>query len=368
MQMVLTKVQALAVVVSVAGISAAVTELLSQQGASSPLTVTVNGRASRLTGGRTLSEAAAALGLRPRAGELLDVAGKPLRPDGDPGRLLVNGRAEGGQALLRNGDRITVVDGRDRQEALVRQVVPVQGGAPSDPQFTLSRAAGAQEIIRGAISHGLVSSRFRPTAAVTTPRAVALTFDDGPSPEYTPRILATLRRLGVRATFFVIGYLAQQYPAIVREEATLRMEVGNHTYNHPDVPPFDELPPQLMQVEISLAASILTRLGVAPRLFRPPGGSFSSTVVHTASALGERIVLWSVDPTDWTPGISAKQIARNVLSTVRPGSIVILHDGGGDRSATLAALPAIVRGIRARGLRLVTVAPAPITGEPSGTG
>ena len=359
--MVLTKVQVLALVVAVAAISAAATGLFTQQTESSPLTVTVDGRAVRLAAGSTLSQAAATLGLRPRVGELLDVAGKPLRPDGDPGRLLVDGRPEGGHALLRSGDRITLVDGHDRKEPLARQVVPVPGGAPSDPQFTLSRAAGEEEVVRGAISHELVSSHFRPTAAAKAQRAVALTFDDGPSPEYTPRILATLRRLGIRATFFVIGYLAQEYPAIVRQEAKLGMEVGNHSYNHPEVPPFDELPPRLIQDEISLDANILTQLGARPRLFRPPGGSFSSTVVHSAAALDERVVLWSVDPTDWTPGISAKQIVRNVLSAVRPGSIVILHDGGGDRSATLAALPAIVRGIRARGLRLVTLAPGPIT-------
>ena len=73
--------------------------------------------------------------------------------------------------------------------------------------------------------------------------------------------------------------------------------------------------------------------------------------------LGERVVLWSVDPADWRAGIRAKQITRQVLAAIRPGSIVILHDGGGDRSATVAALPAIVKGIRRRGLRLVTITP-----------
>jgi peptidoglycan/xylan/chitin deacetylase (PgdA/CDA1 family) len=79
--------------------------------------------------------------------------------------------------------------------------------------------------------------------------------------------------------------------------------------------------------------------------------------VQIAAALGQRVVLWSVDPTDWQPGTTAKEITQRVLSAVRAGSIVELHDGGGDRSATLAALPAIVRGIRARGLRLVALAP-----------
>ena len=88
-----------------------------------------------------------------------------------------------------------------------------------------------------------------------------------------------------------------------------------------------------------------------------PAAAPQSRLVDTAAALGQRVVLWSVDPTDWEPGITAKEIARRVLAGIRPGAIVDLHDGGGDRSATLAALPAIVLGIRARGLRLVALEP-----------
>ena len=210
-------------------------------------------------------------------------------------------------------------------------------------------------IVRGAVSHELVSSRFRPTGAAKPEQAVALTFDDGPSPVYTPRILARLAKLHVHATFFVIGYLAEAYPDLVRREARMGMAVGNHTYNHPEVPPFDSLPAPLLRDEIALGDQILGRLGIRTQLFRPPGGSSSPRVVRIAAARGQRVVLWSVDPTDWQSGVSAKAIARRVLSAVRPGSIVELHDAGGDRSATLAALPAIVRGVRARGLRLVTL-------------
>ena len=83
----------------------------------------------------------------------------------------------------------------------------------------------------------------------------------------------------------------------------------------------------------------------------------SAAVIGAARGLGERVVLWSVDPADWRAGIRAKQITRQVLTAIRPGSIVILHDGGGDRSATVAALPAIVKGIRRKHLRLVTIPP-----------
>ena len=187
---------------------------------------------------------------------------------------------------------------------------------------------------------------------------MALTFDDGPSPRYTPAVLSRLGKLHVPATFFVVGYLADLYPALVRRELRAGMTVGNHSYNHPEVPSFDELPQALMEDEIFLGSQSLSRLGVEPRLFRPPGGSWSPAVVRAVESSGERVVLWSVDPADWQTGVTARQIVQKVLKAVRPGSIVILHDGGGDRAATVAALPGIVRGIRHRGLRLVAIAPS----------
>jgi peptidoglycan/xylan/chitin deacetylase (PgdA/CDA1 family)/sulfur carrier protein ThiS len=344
-------------IVVVAAISVVVAERLAGRRTSSTLTVIAAGRPVHVVAGTTLAEAAARFALHPRAGDLLDVTGRGLRRGVVPGHLLVDGRPVPAGSRLRSGDRIAVVDGQNRTEPLIRHVVQLSGGAPSDPQFTVTRVPGEQVVVRGALSHQLVSASFRPTGAAKVERAVALTFDDGPSPQFTPRILAALQKLRVHATFFVIGYLAQTYPDLVRRELRLGMTVGNHTYNHPEVPPFGQLPPRLIADEIALGSEILGRLGVHPRVFRPPGGSTSPAVVRAAATLGERVVLWSVDPTDWQPGTSKGQIVRRVLAAVRPGSIVILHDGGGDRSATLAALPAIVRGIRHRGLHLITLAP-----------
>ena len=145
------------------------------------------------------------------------------------------------------------------------------------------------------------------------------------------------------------------YPQYVALEHKAGMVVGNHTYNHPEVPPFAQLPRRLVVDEIALGAESLERAGLRPRLLRTPAGSVSPAVVRDALSLGERIVLWSVDPGDWQKGATAKQIKRAVLAAVRPGSIVILHDGGGDRTATIAALPGIIKGIRHKGLRLVAI-------------
>jgi len=327
------------------------------------LAVTVAGRSVHVVEGTTVGGAAARFGLHPRAGDVVNVNGKVLRAGAVPGILLVDGRRASAGTRLGSGDRITVVDGHDRREPLVRRSVRVSGGRPSDPQFTVSRTPGEQVIVSGALSHELVSVRFRPSGPARVERAVALTFDDGPSPQYTPRILAALTKLRVRATFFVIGYLAEANPDLVRQELRLGMTVGNHSYNHPQVPPFAQLPPQLLSDEIALGEQVLSQLGAQPRLFRPPGGSTSPALVRAAAALGQRVVLWSVDPADWRPGSSAKEITKRVLSAVRPGSIVILHDGGGNRSATLTALPAIVRGIRKRGLQLVALTANPSTAQ-----
>jgi peptidoglycan/xylan/chitin deacetylase (PgdA/CDA1 family) len=320
--------------------------------------IRVGGSVESVNVGTTLGEAADALGLRPRSGDLLDVGGNVLHPHVFPGLLLLNGRRRPAATVLRKSDRIRVVDGRSRRERIVRRVTPVEGGLPPDPQFTLVRQPGVEVVVQGAVSHELVARRFHVTRGPEqVERAVALTFDDGPWPQSTPRVLAVLRRLHVRATFFVIGYLADAYPDLVRSERRAGMVVGNHTYNHPEVPPFDQLPRALVDDEIALGAASLGRAGVKPALFRPPAGSVSATVVRAAEAANERVVLWSVDPRDWEEGTTAREIKQRVLDAVQPGSIVELHDGGGDRSATIAALPGIVKGIRHRHLRLVTLTP-----------
>jgi peptidoglycan/xylan/chitin deacetylase (PgdA/CDA1 family) len=320
------------------------------------LRIRVRGHAVTVAAGTTLGHAVSMFDLRPRAGDLLDVEGRVLRRAAFAGAVVLNGHGARAATVLHAGDRVSVAGARDRREPVRRQIVPLPDGAVPNPQFFLLRTPGRELVLRGAISHKLVSARFvadgRP---VRVEPAVALTFDDGPSPEYTPRILAMLRRLRVHATFFVIGYLADRYPQLVREELRAGMSVGNHSYNHPEVPPFDRLPRPLIADEITLGAHSLQRIGADPRLFRPPGGSFSAQVVQAAQRLRQRVVLWSVDPGDWQPGATAARIARAVLSAARPGSIVILHDGGGDRAATVRALPAIVRGIRRRHLRLVAI-------------
>ena len=197
-------------------------------------------------------------------------------------------------------------------------------------------------------AHGRMTRRDAPR----TRRMVALTFDDGPGPQ-TMQIVDTLRHLHARATFFVVGSMAQIRPAVVRAEVRARMQVGNHTWSHPPMP---TLSSQAQRTEIQRTNALLhTLIGRRPVFFRPPDWRVGASTAHVVERERMIGVLRTVDTRDWTlPGTRA--IVRTALR-VRPGGIVAMHDAGGyTRAQTVAAVPAIVRGLRRRHLRLVTIA------------
>jgi peptidoglycan/xylan/chitin deacetylase (PgdA/CDA1 family) len=176
-------------------------------------------------------------------------------------------------------------------------------------------------------------------------KVVALTFDDGPS-TYTEAFLDVLRREHVNGTFFELG---QEMPG--REDTMRRIlregsEIGDHTMNHVEYPGYSQI--------AGAAARIEAATHFRPCLFRPPGGAVNSSVIATAGGLGMETILWDVDPADWmAPGSAA--VYSRVVGATGPGSIVLMHDGGGNRSGTLAALPRIIHTLRGRGYRFATV-------------
>ena len=178
-----------------------------------------------------------------------------------------------------------------------------------------------------------------------------MTFDDGPS-RYTPGILRVLRHMHAPATFFVIGRWALAYPQLVAEEVRAGSEVGDHTENHP---PLAELSPVAQTAEITAAGQAIHRAGAPyPVLMRPPYGSFDQSTLVVLRAERMLMVLWSADTSDYLrPGVS--KIIYPAVSGAQPGAIILMHDGGGDRSETVAALPRIIVRLRQRGFHLVTV-------------
>jgi peptidoglycan/xylan/chitin deacetylase (PgdA/CDA1 family) len=192
------------------------------------------------------------------------------------------------------------------------------------------------------------------------PRSVALTFDDGPWPVDTKRVLAVLKRFHVPATFFMVGNLVERYPSLARTVAAAGYPIGDHSYDHPISPALADLSAEKIMAEIAAAKDALNAVGIDPTLFRPPGGSYDDFVVQEARREGMRVVMWSVDPEDWRSGLTAKEVAKSVLSHVRAGSIILLHDGGGDAAHTIKALPDIIRGIRKRGFTFTVVPARPL--------
>ena len=182
-------------------------------------------------------------------------------------------------------------------------------------------------------------------------RDIALTFDDGPGP-YTPRVLSVLEHLHVHATFFVIGAMLRYFsPSAVRELRDGDV-IGDHTETHPEMAQLsahaqhEELFEQIARVELLG--------GPRPVLFRPPYGSFNATTLRELHRLHLLMTLWSVDTGDYLqPGVAT--IVSTALAGAKPGAIILMHDAGGTRTQTIEALPTIIRDLRARGFRLVTV-------------
>ncbi len=215
---------------------------------------------------------------------------------------------------------------------------------------------GPAQLMHGGPVINAVGSR--PFSYRMRAKTVALTFDDGPDPTWTPKILAVLRRENVPATFFVIGAHAASYPSIVRTEIAAGDEVGSHTYTHANLASASwRLPLELTLTQNALAGTA----GVRTRLLRPPYSSVPDALTKAdflayrrAARYGYLIVLANTDTKDWRrPGVD--RIVANAIPTDDSGAVIMLHDSGGNRSETVRALPIIINKLRARGYKFVTV-------------
>lgn len=227
-------------------------------------------------------------------------------------------------------------------------------------------------LIAAALFGALAASCFAPAAesehlsyGCRDDHRVALTFDDGPNPPYTEEILAILVAHRATATFFNEGQAVEAHPELVTRESDDGMAVGLHSYTHSQDLPLmtrGEFARDLQRAENALTAA----LGYTPGLYRAPYGHASHNMLVELRARGYVSIGWEVDSTDWSSA-SADQVVDSVLDQVQPGSIILMHDGGlgggnPDRSTTVAALPRIILGLRARGYSFATV--PELTGAP----
>jgi peptidoglycan/xylan/chitin deacetylase (PgdA/CDA1 family) len=186
------------------------------------------------------------------------------------------------------------------------------------------------------------------------PNAIALTIDDGPQPEWTPRMLDLLAEHGVSATFSLIGIQVKQFPKLARRIVDAGHLLCNHTMTHPlDIA---SLSARKVDKEITEAhVRIADATGVAPAFFRSPGGAWSRAVFGSAARHGMVPIDWDIDPRDWSrPG--TRHIKHSMLAA-KGGDILLCHDGGGDRSETIKALRTVIPALKKRGLEFVTLGP-----------
>ncbi len=242
---------------------------------------------------------------------------------------------------------------------------PPAPGAPSPaPQPSPSPQAGISDLAGGRERDNRVLGEFDlarlfPDNVLrqgnVKQKTVALTFDDGPDNHYTPQILDILAQKGVRATFFLIGKRLTEAPQVVRRIIADGHDIGNHTFNHPNITLFTY---REIDSELRTADRELERFGVKRSgMFRPPYGAVGVSSVEPLRSSGYKLYLWSVDSLDWR-GLTREQVINNVVHYAANGSVVLFHSAGGpgeDLSGTVAALPAIIDDLHAKGFRFVTL-------------
>lgn len=186
---------------------------------------------------------------------------------------------------------------------------------------------------------------------------IALTFDDGPSPEFTPRILDILKNYDVQACFFVVGVHVRKHPDIVLRMYNEGHDIGNHTYDHVNVP--TTAAPVLSSQLLATNIEIMKVTGEHPLYARPPRGMYDARYRRLVELMGMHTVLWSLSSQDWRGSMSPERMKNRVMSRVKPGDILLFHDSGNlirsegsSRQRTVDALPGIIEELQARGFRL----------------
>lgn len=336
--------------------------------AKGPYHLYVNGQRFRITQVGVAADCAQLLGLSLAPGHLLDARGDLLVFEGgQSGKILRNGRLVPPDSPVAGGDVITVIPGGDTVEPIIEKVSFLPERAVDTDLRTvplsaeLSSFRGLRRLQRGEITGKIRNVEItqvlvvvNPPGSPERPRAVALTFDDGPIPRYTSQILDILAARGARATFFVLGYLAKRYPDLVRRAAREGHEIGIHSWDHDD---FTQLSDAAISQDIQRCRNALTPLiegHRSLRWFRPPYGHKNARVEGAVRAAGCRMAMWTLDTADWRrPGSNA--IYNRVLNRIRNHAVVAMHDGGGPREGTVEAVRRLVPVLQQQGYKLVTL-------------
>ncbi|HBE19794.1 MAG TPA: polysaccharide deacetylase family protein [Cyanobacteria bacterium UBA11149] len=194
---------------------------------------------------------------------------------------------------------------------------------------------------------------IRKVSLISDRQVIALTFDDGPTANITPKVLDILKERKIKATFFVIGNHLKNFPELAQRLVAEGHAIGNHTWHH-----LRRLMNEFTATrEIEDTATLIERTtDIKTRLFRPPHGFLYNGLVDYAQKRKDAIILWSIDSDDWRGSkVSADYIVDKVLANVNPGAIILMHDGGGNRANTIKALPKIIDSLNQLGYEFVTI-------------
>jgi peptidoglycan/xylan/chitin deacetylase (PgdA/CDA1 family) len=191
-------------------------------------------------------------------------------------------------------------------------------------------------------------------------KVIALTIDDGPWPKTTAAMLDIFKQNDVKATFFWVGTAVQANPELAKRVVAEGHSIGNHTWHHW----YKRMDEATAKSEIERTAELIYKTtGVKTSLFRPPGGYLNNGLAAYAKSQKYSVVMWSLTSADTDPRAKPQAFVNNVLKGAKPGAIVLMHDGGGDRHRTVAALPQIISGLKQQGYRFVTVPELMAMGE-----
>lgn len=202
------------------------------------------------------------------------------------------------------------------------------------------------------LANNLYSSKLITRVNTGGEKVVALTFDDGPDPRYTPDVLNIMAQNQVKATFFVIGKSAERFPGLVEQAVMEGHEIENHTYSHPDL---DKSEMISTYEELDRCEQIITKLaGRRPEYFRPPKRLYNNEVIKTAELNDYQVILWTVGMEKQSDR-NADDVVNRVMKKIEPGAIILAHDGTLDRRLTVEALPVLLKKLQEKGYRLVTL-------------
>ena len=225
------------------------------------------------------------------------------------------------------------------------------GAAATQPEARRQAAAAAEQKRETQAIDNVLSYSAFVTSGSADKRELALTFDDGPGP-FTAQVVATLQRVHAPATFFVVGRAVKDFGSSLPAEVSGGFVIGDHTQDHAPMTALSRAD-QVSQL-LDQARAIRAYGAPFPQLFRPPYGQFNATTLEITKKLKMLTILWTIDTKDFSqPGTD--KIVKAVIDGAKPGAIVLMHDAGGPRAQTVAAIPRVVAGLRHRGYTLVTV-------------